>query len=577
MKIKFKLSLIILLAAVILITLLYFVYIFNVKKAFVRQIENQLESVAEAKYIDINQFIERRTYLIRFICSLDIFKKAFERNEFDKNFLRSVDLLDDKFPTVYEISIIDTTGHLLASTRHDSLPAIAGLQKEAFMLAKKNQIYLGEFSYDEQDKLTFYISSPLFNKDSTMVGVVLANMDGNDLMEIMDDSTGLGKTGETLLGEKQDSGAVYLVPLRHDRNTTMRYSNNIEGTAINEALMGKSGIAHNVYNYKGQKVFAATRYIKDQGWGLVTQINKNEALKPVKELSDILILLNLFLVILLTIPAYIIGRFIAKPIERLTETARMINEGELSERAEIKSGDEIGMLGKTFNEMTDKLERKIHELDRYAYVISHDLKAPLSSIIPLADFLKEDYKNKPLDAQGNEMLTMIKEKSFDMKKLIDGVLKSAREENKMKEPIKVYDLVNNIVKNLHPPENIEVQITKNLPNTVQYHQVSLIQVFLNLISNAIKYMDKAEGHIIIDCTRQGEYYRFSVSDNGRGIGAEYQSKLFEEFTVAHDDPGISSSGLGLSIVKKIVEENGGKIGVESDLGKGSVFYFTIKA
>ncbi|MBO9702203.1 MAG: sensor histidine kinase [Sporocytophaga sp.] len=577
MKIKFKLSLIILLVAVTLITLLYFVYIFNVKKAFVRQIENQLESVAEAKYIDINQFIQRRTYLIRFICSLDMFKTAFERNKFDKDFLRSIDLLDDKFPTVHEISIIDTTGHLLASTRHDSMPSIERLQREAFMLAQKNQIYLGEFSYDEQDKLSFYISSPLYNKDSTMVGVVLANMDGNDLMEIMDDSTGLGKTGETILGERRDSGVIYLVPLRHDRSTTMMYSNDIEGTALNVALLGKSGIAHEVYNYKGKKVYAATRFIQDQEWGLVTQINKEEALKPVKELSDILILLNLFLVIFLTIPAYIIGRYIAKPIEKLTETARRINEGELSERAVIKSGDEIGMLGKAFNEMTGKLEHKIHELDRYAYVISHDLKAPLSSIMPLADFLKEDYKNKPLDADGKEMLDMIKEKSLDMKKLIDGVLKSAREEYKMKEPVKVYDLVHNIVQNLHPPENIEVQITKNLPNTVQYHQVSLIQVFLNLISNAIKYMDKAEGHIVVDCTRQGEYYRFSVSDNGRGIGHEYQNKLFEEFTVAHDDPGISSSGLGLSIVKRIVEENGGNIGVESELGKGSVFYFTVKA
>ncbi|WP_052430180.1 sensor histidine kinase [Sporocytophaga myxococcoides] len=577
MKIKYKLSLIIFFAAVILITLLYFIYSLNVRRTFVNQIESQLESIAEAKFIDINQFIQRRIYLIRFISGMELFKDAFELKKFDKDFFSSIDLLNEKFPTVNEISIMDSTGHLLFSTRPDTLPSISVIQKKAFLLAQRNKIFFNMFSYDENNRLSFYISAPIFNEDSIMMGVVLSNMNGDDLMEIMDDSTGLGKTGETLLGEKQDSAVVYLVPLRHDRSTTMKYSNDFDGTAIKEALQGKSGILYDIHNYKGEKVFAAARFIKDMGWGLVTQISKEEALKPVKELSDILILLNLFIVIFLTVPAYIIGRYIGKPIEKLTRTAQLINDGELSERVEIKSDDEIGLLGETFNEMTEKLERKIHELERYAYVISHDLKAPLSSIMPLADFVKEDYKNKPLDDQGNEMLKMIKEKSLDMKNLIDGVLKSARQEYKMKEPVKVYDLVDHIIDNLHPPENIKIEITKNLPNTVQYHQVSLLQVFLNLISNAIKYMDKPEGLIIIDCKRQDEYYQFSVSDNGRGIGSEYQSKLFNEFTIAHDDPGISSSGLGLSIVKKIVEENGGTIGLKSEVGKGSVFYFTVKA
>ncbi|MCR6639957.1 MAG: sensor histidine kinase [Sporocytophaga sp.] len=577
MKIKYKLSLIIFIAAVILITLLYFIYSFYVRKTFVKQIERQLESIAEAKFIDINQFIQRRIYLIRFISEVELFKDAFEENKLDRDFFNAVDLLNERFPTVNEISVLDSTGRLLFSTRPDTLPPISAIEKKAFLLAQKNKIFFDMFSYDENNSLNFYISAPIYNKDSIMTGVVLSNMNGDDLMEIMDDSTGLGKTGETLLGEKQDSGAIYLVPLRHDRSTTMKYNNDIEGTAIKEALRGESGIIHDMHNYNEEKVFAATRYIGELGWGLVTQITKEEALKPVKELSDILILLNLLLVIFLTIPAYIIGRYIGKPIERLTKTAQLINKGELSERVEVKSEDEIGMLGLTFNEMTEKLEHKILELERYAYVISHDLKAPLSSIMPLADFIKEDYKNKPLDDQGNEMLAMIKEKSLDMKKLIDDVLKSARQEYKMKEPVKVYDLVNHIIENLQPPKSIKIQITKNLPNTVQYHQVSLLQVFLNLISNAIKYMDKSEGLIIIDCNRQGDYYQFLVSDNGRGIGSEYQSKLFDQFTIAHDDPGISSSGLGLSIVKKIVEENGGTIGVKSEVGKGSVFYFTVKA
>jgi len=338
MKIKYKLALIIFLVSVILITLLYFIYSINVRKAFTAQIERQLAAIAEAKYIDINQFITRRIYLVQFIAAAEPVRRAFEKDKVGESFKSTAELFKERFPTVNEITLLDKDGKVLFSSASRELKTdIAEIQQEAFEAARNNQIYFDMFSYDVHNILSFFIASPVFGQDSSMLGVLLLHMNGEDLMEIMDDSSGLGKTGETILGVKQDSGVVYLVPLRHDRSTTMKYSNQIKGTPIQEALKGNSGIISDAHNYRGKKVIAATKYIQETGWGLVTQIDKDEALKPVKELLNIFIILNLLLVIFLTIPAYMLGNYIARPIEMLIRMAVKINEGEFSERVQIQS------------------------------------------------------------------------------------------------------------------------------------------------------------------------------------------------------------------------------------------------
>lgn len=222
----------------------------------------------------------------------------------------------------------------------------------------------------------------------------------------------------------------------------------------------------------------------------------------------------------------------------------------------------------------EKLKKKNEELDKFAYLISHDLKAPLKAIKPLANFIKEDYKNKPLDEEGLNLVSMIQEKVNLMDDLISGVLESARTEAKAKELIDVNLLVNEVIDNFSPSSKIQFYIQKNLPKVI-CHKLSLIRIFQNLIGNAIKYIDKPHGIIKIGSTMYENQYQFCIEDNGIGIKECDQKKIFDEFQILHNNPAIESSGLGLAIVKKLVEENKGKIWVASKPVHGSTFYFTI--
>jgi PAS domain S-box-containing protein len=221
-----------------------------------------------------------------------------------------------------------------------------------------------------------------------------------------------------------------------------------------------------------------------------------------------------------------------------------------------------------------QLIKIIEELDKYAYIVSHDLRSPLNSMEGLIFLLGEEYKNKSINKEGEEMLEMINTKIQNMKDLITQVLRAAKEDKKIKEPVNLYSLVIEVVEMLNPPSHFHVFLAHNLPH-VKYHRTSLRQVFQNLISNAIKYMDKKQPLISISSLERASEYEIRVCDNGMGIPNAKLDKIFNVYEVAHENENLESHGLGLSIVKKIVEDNGGSIWVESKEGQETNFYFTI--
>ena len=135
-------------------------------------------------------------------------------------------------------------------------------------------------------------------------------------------------------------------------------------------------------------------------------------------------------------------------------------------------------------------------------------------------------------------------------------------------------ILREVIDNLSPPSNISIIIDTSLP-AVQYEKTRIRQVFANLIGNAIKYMDKPVGEIHVGWTQDGNYWKFSVKDNGPGIDEKYYDRVFQIFQTLHARVEIESTGIGLTIVKKIIEMYGGSIWIESELGRGSIFYFTI--
>ena len=319
------------------------------------------------------------------------------------------------------------------------------------------------------------------------------------------------------------------------------------------------------------------------------------------------------ILLLASLVAYVVSsklqNIISVPIMRLAESAKKIGEGELNQRVEVQYEDELGHLGHSFNKMAENLkalmqrERKLaaqaaaadiehkraaelekaykelesvnKELSDFAYIVSHDLKAPLRGISTLVNWILTDYADK-FDEEGKEQMDLLLSRVERMHNLIDGILQYSRvgRIKEEKTQVSLNELVPDIIDILAPPENIAITIENELP-VIECEKTRITQVFQNLLSNAIKYMDKPQGHVRIGCVEEESCWRFSITDNGPGIEDKYFEKIFQMFQTLSPRDEVESTGVGLAVVKKIIEIYGGKVWVESKMGEGSTFLFTL--
>ncbi len=226
-------------------------------------------------------------------------------------------------------------------------------------------------------------------------------------------------------------------------------------------------------------------------------------------------------------------------------------------------------------QLLKELESVNEELKNFAYIISHDLKAPLRAIRALTDWLAADYSDK-FDDDGKEQIKLLMNRVNRMHNLIDGVLQYSRVGRITEEHIQIdlNKLLPDIIDSIAPPSNINISIENQLPVVVS-EATRIQQVFQNLLSNAIKYMDKPEGFIKIGCTEEDGFWRFSVSDNGPGIEEQHFEKIFKIFQTLQARDQFESTGVGLTLVKKIVELYGGLVWLTSKFGEGTTFFFTL--
>ncbi|MDO7627958.1 MAG: PAS domain S-box protein [Flavobacteriaceae bacterium] len=220
------------------------------------------------------------------------------------------------------------------------------------------------------------------------------------------------------------------------------------------------------------------------------------------------------------------------------------------------------------------LESSNEGLQEYAHIVSHDLKSPLRSISALVSWLEEDFGDK-LGPAGLSQLNLMQDKIASMDQLITGILRysSIGSEKARFEICPTLKLVQQLKATIYWPEQIALRFNGIMPS-INADKTQLQQLFQNLLSNAIAHMDKPKGQIEIGYNDLGDLHEFSVKDNGIGIPKAYQEKIFEIFETLESGKG--SSGIGLSIVKKIVQLHGGTIWVKSEYGAGATFYFTIK-
>ena len=223
---------------------------------------------------------------------------------------------------------------------------------------------------------------------------------------------------------------------------------------------------------------------------------------------------------------------------------------------------------------TAQLEKRNQELDRFAYVASHDLKAPLRAINNLSHWIEEDLADK-LDEESQHHMNLMRGRVSRMENLINGLLAYSRVGRMQYESclVSVRQLLADIIDSLDPPPKFTIEIKDEMPTFVT-ELVPLQQVFSNLISNAIQHSDSNDGKITISVRERANFYEFAVTDNGKGIAPEYHEKIFTIFQTLEARDTKESTGIGLSIVKKAVESQGGRVVVESEVGAGTTFRFT---
>ncbi|MEM9976520.1 MAG: PAS domain S-box protein [Cyanobacteria bacterium P01_D01_bin.2] len=251
-------------------------------------------------------------------------------------------------------------------------------------------------------------------------------------------------------------------------------------------------------------------------------------------------------------------------------TQRKVNQLTLQ-----RQRDELAMGNLILAQTTANLEQRNRELDEFAYVASHDLKAPLRAIANLATWLEEDLEGQ-LPSENKEQLDLLQGRVHRMENLIDGLLAYSRvgRGNHDPEQIDLNKLLENVVDLLDPPADFTIAIAPNLP-TLPATRPALTQIFGNLISNAIKHHDRTDGRVDIGYRQlDSGFHEFSVTDDGPGIATAFHHKVFNIFQVLEARDKVENTGIGLAIVKKTVEAEGGTITVESDVGQGSTFRFT---
>lgn len=271
------------------------------------------------------------------------------------------------------------------------------------------------------------------------------------------------------------------------------------------------------------------------------------------------------------IPVLVNTTAIEKAAGKLTFLSTII---DISQRKQYER--ELFLAKEEAQEISNKLKEANQELERFSHVLSHDLKSPIINIVNILEL----FEKAPLTPEkSSKYLKLVKNSAKSLLDLINGVLQfhiNSDIDHQKSEKINTKELITKVVQIADPESKIELHVI-DIEKTIETYPVIIEMILLNLMVNAIKYNDKATVRLELSVSSDEEYYHFSLSDNGRGIDSKDYDRIFEpsQTLSLKDRYNSKGTGLGLSYVKRMVEKLGGSIKVESALGEGSTFSFTL--
>lgn len=375
---------------------------------------------------------------------------------------------------------------------------------------------------------------------------------------------------------------------------------------VSTALVGGRGTVQFINPIDGEEELGAYMPLPGLRWAVVYEVPTQVAFAPIKYLTRSIMLASTGLAILLVLVGSSAVRQIVKPLGQLTTAAAAIGAGDFSRRIEVRTGDEIERLADEFNGMATalankegqlrgyaeqleqtvqdrttalhQLEQANRELEAFSYSVSHDLRAPLVSMNGFSRILLEEHAPQ-LSDEARHYLQRVQDNARQMSHLIDDLLAFSRTSRQplQKQPVAPADLARQALEALRTEQDgLCVEIAIDRLQTCEADPALLKQVFVNLISNALKFTPKREGaRIQVGCQCEGNKQIYFVQDNGVGFDMRHVDKLFGVFQRLHRSEDYPGTGVGLAIVQRIIQRHGGSVWADAELNRGATFYFTL--
>jgi signal transduction histidine kinase len=520
------------------------------------------------------------------------------------------------YPYMYIVSTTDIDGKNII--RSDDKAPIDYSDRQWFLQAKQKRTVAYQSVVSRTiNKPSLVISMPICGEEGKILGVAMIGIDIDSISRQVS-SLHIGRTGFAYMVDENNIVLAQPASFFANEKTLINLG---AYPPVKELRAGKRGPV--MFTDAAGNQWRAFIDTLNNGWGILVQQRDSEYSDTRSFFMKAAATVFLCAVLILVASVWRILRKTLDPVGALSGVvgrvaSDMESRPDFSEVRSIcrsiHTGDEIGVLAASFDTMSSRLESTLSnleaeiakrknaqedlhklneeleqrvnertrmlesvnkELNDFAFIVSHDLKAPLRAVGQLARWISEDYSTV-LDANGKKQIELLLARVKRMSNLIDGVLRYSRASRmtENQEPVNLHRLAQEVIAVLAPPANIRIRIEGELP-TLLGNRVHFEQVFQNLIGNAIKHMDKPEGLVVVRSNDMGREYKFTIEDNGPGIEEKYFAKIFQIFQTLKSRDELESTGIGLTLVKKIVEAYGGAIWVESAVGKGSCFIFTI--
>jgi len=487
-------------------------------------------------------------------------------------------------PKYRDISILSLQGKVVASTLQSAVGQDYS-KKDYFKEARTRNNSTDYLFIDTKGQPHINLVGPILYHN-TSIGIIVIDASAEDLEAIVTDYSGLGKTGETALARRDANGdALYIAPLRFDKAAMLkRTADHREASQpIIQAINGHARMVSDAANYRNESVIAITRPIKGTNWGMTVAIERAEMYQPLYNVRDTFLLLTFVILVFSVFVALYAARLITDPLITMSIAADALSKGDLSQRVHqvrADNGDnEFGVLAHTFNVMASNLERLDKMKTEFILLTSHQLRTPASAVKGFLSLLL-DSRIKPLHAEQKELLVSAYDENERQLSLINQILSiSQAESQQMKLSKTEVDLVKVAKKIVGQLQAIALEHKQKI--TIHASEKSLVawvdsekirMVIENLVSNAIKYSPD-ETEIAIYLEHEADSVVLRVKDEGYGIEQQNMDQLFKKFSRLPNPKSVKAqgSGLGLYLVKKLVELHGGTIEAESSPGLGATF------